>query len=212
MCSGSISAIPGCSLCMTRMAGVLSGLNTGSAARPAEPCCATTPRPKPAEKRVDRGRRQADRDRRLQLRHSGVTTAPLGTATCDVSSNDGGGPSSSARQITSASKKFGGGHRCCAQSPEGSFVTTGGPPPWKYGTVAFAYLRAAQAYMLISMPTGTSTIFGVFQAIEISPCCRDDRLPPRHDDRIASKISQAGICMPTIANDGSSGRGICGAI
>jgi hypothetical protein len=30
---------------------------------------------------------------------------------------------------------------------------------------ASAYLRAAQAYMLISMPTGTSTIFGVFQAI-----------------------------------------------
>jgi hypothetical protein len=30
---------------------------------------------------------------------------------------------------------------------------------------ATAYLRAAQAYMLISMPTGTSTIFGVFQAI-----------------------------------------------
>jgi hypothetical protein len=30
---------------------------------------------------------------------------------------------------------------------------------------AAAYLRAAHAYMLISMPTGTSTIFGVFQAI-----------------------------------------------
>ncbi len=30
------------------------------------------------------------------------------------------------------------------------------------------YLRAAQAYMLISMPTGTSTIFGVFQAIHVS--------------------------------------------
>jgi hypothetical protein len=30
------------------------------------------------------------------------------------------------------------------------------------------YLRAAQAYMLISMPTGTSTIFGVFQAIGLS--------------------------------------------
>jgi len=28
-----------------------------------------------------------------------------------------------------------------------------------------AYLRAAHAYILISMPTGTSTIFGVFQAI-----------------------------------------------
>jgi hypothetical protein len=30
------------------------------------------------------------------------------------------------------------------------------------------YLRAAQAYMLISMPTGTSTIFGVFQLIPSS--------------------------------------------
>jgi|GraSoiStandDraft_4_1057263.scaffolds.fasta_scaffold1158853_1 hypothetical protein len=30
------------------------------------------------------------------------------------------------------------------------------------------YLRAAQAYMLISMPTGTSTIFGAFQAIWLS--------------------------------------------
>jgi hypothetical protein len=31
-------------------------------------------------------------------------------------------------------------------------------------------LRAAQAYMLISMPTGTSTIFGFFQAISVSQC------------------------------------------
>ncbi len=30
------------------------------------------------------------------------------------------------------------------------------------------YLRAAQAYMLISMPTSTSTIFGVFQVIGVS--------------------------------------------
>ena len=29
----------------------------------------------------------------------------------------------------------------------------------------YYYLRAAQAYMLISMPTCTSTIFGVFQVI-----------------------------------------------
>jgi N-acetylmuramic acid 6-phosphate (MurNAc-6-P) etherase len=35
--------------------------------------------------------------------------------------------------------------------------------------VSAIYLRAAQAYMLISMPTGTSTIFGVFQAIEVPP-------------------------------------------
>jgi hypothetical protein len=40
----------------------------------------------------------------------------------------------------------------------------------------FAYLRAAQAYMLISMPTDTSTIFGVFQAIRELPS-------PRHDYR-----------------------------
>jgi hypothetical protein len=30
------------------------------------------------------------------------------------------------------------------------------------------YFRAAQAYMLISMPTDTSTIFGVFQVIQPS--------------------------------------------
>ena len=30
------------------------------------------------------------------------------------------------------------------------------------------YLRAAQAYILISMPTGTSTIFGAFQVIRAS--------------------------------------------
>ena len=36
------------------------------------------------------------------------------------------------------------------------------------GQIACVYLRAAQAYMLISMPTGTSTIFGVFQVIRVS--------------------------------------------
>ena len=35
----------------------------------------------------------------------------------------------------------------------------------KRGDIAVRYLRAAHAYMLISMPTGTSTILGVFQAI-----------------------------------------------
>jgi hypothetical protein len=30
------------------------------------------------------------------------------------------------------------------------------------------YLRAAHAYMLISIPTGTSTILGAFQAIWLS--------------------------------------------
>jgi hypothetical protein len=35
----------------------------------------------------------------------------------------------------------------------------------KREAIVAAYLRAAHAYMLISMPTDTSTIFGVFQAI-----------------------------------------------
>jgi hypothetical protein len=55
--------------------------------------------------------------------------------------------------------------------------------PWRFwsraGRREIAYLRAAQAYMLISMPTGTSTIFGAFQAIKELPS-------PRHDCR--SKI------------------------
>jgi hypothetical protein len=43
---------------------------------------------------------------------------------------------------------------------------------------AAAYLRAAHAYMLISMPTGTSTIFGVFQAI-LALLVKSDELRPR---------------------------------
>jgi hypothetical protein len=35
-----------------------------------------------------------------------------------------------------------------------------------------AYLRVAHIYMLISMPTDTSTIFGAFQAISLSLCDR----------------------------------------
>jgi hypothetical protein len=41
------------------------------------------------------------------------------------------------------------------------------------------YLRAAQAYMLISMPTGTSTIFGVFQVIRVSQVVWRDVAPGR---------------------------------
>jgi hypothetical protein len=51
------------------------------------------------------------------------------------------------------------------QSRDQERVTPGGPPASKREAVAAAYLRAAHAYILISMPTGTSTIFGVFQAI-----------------------------------------------
>jgi hypothetical protein len=43
--------------------------------------------------------------------------------------------------------------------------------------IATAYLRAAHAYILISMPTGTSTIFGVFQAISALLLKRDELRP-----------------------------------
>jgi hypothetical protein len=44
----------------------------------------------------------------------------------------------------------------------GSNLQDAGAGQIAFGTV---YLREAQAYMLISMPTCTSTIFGVFQVI-----------------------------------------------
>jgi hypothetical protein len=48
----------------------------------------------------------------------------------------------------------------------------------KREAVAAAYLRTAHAYMLISMPTGTSTIFGVFQAILAFLVKPDETHPP----------------------------------
>src|SRR4029450_11535745 len=53
------------------------------------------------------------------------------------------------------------------------------------------YLRAAQAYMLISMPTGTSKIFGVFQLISVSPkqCWHDVRAGTK--TRWTSDVAQA---------------------
>jgi hypothetical protein len=65
----------------------------------------------------------------------------------------------------SDSKSFEGGHRHAHEPAIGIVVTPGGPPKSKREAVAPAYLRVAHIYMLISMPTGTSTIFGVFQAI-----------------------------------------------
>jgi hypothetical protein len=61
----------------------------------------------------------------------------------------------------------------------------------KREAVAAAYLRAAHAYILISMPTGTSTIFGVFQAILGSPFNPDELRPPpklMRNEKIASEI------------------------
>ena len=56
-----------------------------------------------------------------------------------------------------------GGHRRKTQLRDRERVRPGGPPALDVETIAAAYLRAAHAYMLISMPTGTSTIFGAFR-------------------------------------------------
>jgi hypothetical protein len=56
----------------------------------------------------------------------------------------------------------------------------------KRETIATAYLRAAHAYILISMPTGTSTIFGLFQAISALLVDRT-KLRPRCSKLIANE-------------------------
>src|SRR5215212_6892559 len=53
------------------------------------------------------------------------------------------------------------------------------------------YRRAAQAYMLISMPTGTSTIFGVFQLIRVSPKQYWHDVRAGIETRLTSNIAQA---------------------
>jgi hypothetical protein len=60
---------------------------------------------------------------------------------------------------------------------------------------AAAYLRAAQAYMLISMPTGTSTIFGAFQAILALLKVKPDELRPS-DKVIRNEKFASGIFSP----------------
>jgi hypothetical protein len=65
--------------------------------------------------------------------------------------------------------------------------------------MATAYLRAAHAYMLISMPTGTSTIFGVFQAI-LALLLKPDELRPG-DKLIPFKKFASEIfwpCLPPV--------------
>jgi len=60
-----------------------------------------------------------------------------------------------------------------------------------------AYLRAAQAYMLISMPTGTSTIFGVFQVIAFSQIDWRE-LHAETEPRTTSDIAQVRHHLPKI--------------
>ena len=77
-------------------------------------------------------------------------------------------------------------------------VTPEGPPASKRETVAAAYLRAAHAYILISMPTGTSTIFGVFQAI-LALLIKPDELP-RADNVMRNKKFASEIFCHELAS------------
>jgi hypothetical protein len=56
------------------------------------------------------------------------------------------------------------------------------------------YLRAAQAYMLISMPTGTSTILGAFQVIPSSQVWRE--LHAEVESRTTSDMAQVRKIEP----------------
>jgi hypothetical protein len=76
----------------------------------------------------------------------------------------------------------------------GSIVTTCGSTSVECRAVANAYLRAAQAYMLISMPTGTSMIFGVLQIIS-DLLSTGRQVAEQNKDRTDLKIAQADILL-----------------
>ena len=59
------------------------------------------------------------------------------------------------------------------------------------GRTLRSYLRAAQAYMLISMPTGTSTIFGVFQVIGVSQVMVQHS--HRHERKTDARLMQGSL-------------------
>jgi hypothetical protein len=63
---------------------------------------------------------------------------------------------------------------------------------WEPGRTLRSYLRAAQAYMLISMPTGTSTIFGVFQVIWFSHMMVQHS--HRRERKTAERLTQGPVC------------------
>jgi hypothetical protein len=68
---------------------------------------------------------------------------------------------------------------------DGAQIAISGPPPCKHGAFAPDYRRAAQAYILISIPTDTSTIFGAFQAIAVLLCIGKAECLPFRQDRIS---------------------------
>jgi hypothetical protein len=72
------------------------------------------------------------------------------------------------------------------------------------GQIASVYLREAQAYMLISMPTCTSTIFGVFQVIGGPPTSVGAVLTPglnvrrvQEQRKCGTRKSSSSVADPT---------------
>ena len=86
-----------------------------------------------------------------------------------------------------------GGFRRTQRLPRLSTVTCLEP-----GRTLRSYLRAAQAYMLISMPTGTSTTFGVFQVIWFSQVMV--QTSHRHQPRTAQRRTQVSACSPKVGS------------
>jgi hypothetical protein len=76
------------------------------------------------------------------------------------------------------------------------------------GQIVFSavYLRAAQAYMLISMPTGTSTIFGVFQVIWGPPTSVGAMLAPKSNVGLAQEQRKCGTTMSELECGRSDSR------
>jgi hypothetical protein len=67
------------------------------------------------------------------------------------------------------------------------------------GQVALeVYLREAQAYMLISMPTDTSTIFGVFQLIHSPRSSNQDDAAQGQPDRSPALICKWSSGPPIV--------------
>jgi hypothetical protein len=128
-------------------------------------------------------------------------------------------------RLISDARRFEGGHQC-AHAPIWSVSRLEVHLRQNVKANAAAYLRAAQAYMLISMPTGTSTIFGVFQAI-LALLTRPGECRPSYKllrkEKFASEIfgrsqylsmlrcnKNSHICATRCqTSDGSTGSGSC---
>jgi hypothetical protein len=131
---------------------------------------------------IETSRRAARRDR------SSLQNTAAGRGQADDAKRQPGGLDQRSKKFSEVAAETANGSRI------GSIVTTCGSTSVECGAVANAYLRAAQAYMLISMPTGTSMIFGVLQVIS-DLLSTGRRVAQRNKDRTDLKIAQADILL-----------------